>query len=1724
MSILDTSGAEVYVAQRNLSLKPGWSSHLGAGGRIYYCNHGTQTASWLPPADNWDSALPFGWEIGTDKEGKQYFINHHNKTTTYEDPRKEVVEEPPQPRDVELFRDAEMGFGFVAGSEKPVIVRFVTDGGPSVDKLLPGDQILKINGEDVKKAPREHVIELVRSCKHSVLLTVCQPHSSNSMRKSALLSAAKKARLKSNPSRVRFAEGVVINGSPLLSPSSYSSESCIPFMPNVLKVFLENGQTKSFKYDSSTTVLDVLESLQQKLAIKRIQHFSLVVEHIKSLRRNKLTLLDPRDSLARIAARPGAQHLRCLFRVAFVPRDAYDLLREDPISFEYLYTQCCNDVVQERFAPELKYDIALRLAALHIQQHAITNNIQGKLSVKHIERECGLERFVPMSLVETMKHKELRKLLTHFLKLNQNLSAPGQRTLTALQAKLHYLKIIGELPSYGAKCFTTNLRDSNMETVVLVSPKFGISQFPGLRNSMPLTLAEVEDLAAIYVYREDELSYRVELQLQEPNNDENIVLSLEDREAEELVLLLQGYYQLLTDKDLPVHQEKDRWVDDSAPPYHTQHKVLSAEWNYANSNDEQGTEHNVDLSTLPAYKPASPKIMTANGHVPSPRKNGNIMKGSNNGGMAVAVVHDIMAMDKNMNAMTQKTPPAERKAFSSNQSSPASIHTEKRPLSSDEEQKAESPKNKSHTAQTPSRGNDIDFNTMVTMEMLKNGKRDQEENRVEHKENSNSFHFAEAKNEEVIRRVVEMQHIVRTAESYLTGEDPKPVPIQEPEPTSADQLPPLKAADSLLLLNHVGREADLEAVRRLEVAVDEPSGSDTDSMSTPTDSPSHRPEQRRAVRPTSGLVGSSFGLHSPDNLPVSLHKANLHELLHRLQDENQLPYPFAEGTLYLDPDIIDLTMIPPPITPDREGVDLPMAISMPPTPFADRQTLEAELRALEVQFQKEAQSLESTSVSSKKPVSCNNSQGVLITTKPSTLHFTLPSPCVETNNFSSFGKNQLSSPPPPPRGWGSGDIDTFIASVSVPPPPPPVEAPPPQVLPFPEPSPVIELTPEDISAFIIPPPPPTSTSAESDSEIIARLQQAAERVKEVVSHGSTLPRMSRPPNRFVLNLQHPRSIGMAAGKKHLAYLESHTGDSSGYETQTSSTVSCSEQKEEAAEEPDMTVVSGYAPIDEYISRTVGCSVVNDAASITSGESSTASGGTECAGTQGDTEDSTNEDSTATHLASRMKINAKGTKQLTQSQRDAAYQRERVATSSESDEATCIFQSSPLSSDDGQGCIPTPPLRWAGTLPHSRTLQQPIHNTQWMDKQSSLQCNKSVSSEFVLEQGSLKDRSLDSSTERNSNQKMPPSKDGSKRMASPSKKLNENNIVMETDDVPYTGTILKSPHMSPTKLAQKNVVKPPLPPSPSLDATRRAAIPKMVGTIASPSPERKISNNRSRIHVPKPVLPKTSVKSPPTISKNVSFSNHVSNPPPSSSHETDGLKRNVHSPKRDDRSPKSITVKYDNENCSVISIESSFNDVNSKDYTINGVDSYGDNVEISSIVSEGLNSGANAFAQQTAPLQRAEEVVGSLISHLDDVLDQAGRGVLGSPSKEKLISARDSLVTEARRFVTASKLFVKGATESEQKLIVHLGLCVTLLERMLQVTEVLASNTLSPLQTQNLALKVRDVASTYMQTTRAAAVAAGKPMNDPSMHLLMQQATTLAAVLTALMRTLRAFNP
>uniref|UniRef100_A0A8C2C1W8 Toll-like receptor 7 n=1 Tax=Cyprinus carpio TaxID=7962 RepID=A0A8C2C1W8_CYPCA len=475
---------------------------------------------------------------------------------------------PPAPRKVEMRRDPVLGFGFVAGSEKPVVVRSVTPGGPSEGKLIPGDEIVMINEEAVSSAARERVIDLVRSCKESIILTVVQPYPSP---KSAFISAAKKAKLKSNPVKVRFAEEVIINGQ---VPESVKDNSLL-FMPNVLKVYLENGQTKSFRFDCNTSIKDVIQTLQEKLSIKSIEHFSLMLEHKMEGSATKLMILHEQEMLTQVTQRPGSHKMKCFFRLSFLPKDPVDLLRRDAVAFDYLYVQSCKDVVQERFGSELKYDTALRLAALQMYILTLSTKQTQKVSLKYIEKEWGLAQFLPPAVLSSMKEKNIKKALTHILKTNQNLVPPGKK-LTALQAKVHYLKYLSDLRLYGGQVFKSTLvqGEKHTEVTLLVGPRYGISHVINTKTNLVALLADFSHVNRIEMYTEDERNVRVELHVLDVKP---ITLIMESSDAMNLACLTAGYYRLLVDSRRSIFNMANNTAGKNL---RVKHNYQAIDWNY----------------------------------------------------------------------------------------------------------------------------------------------------------------------------------------------------------------------------------------------------------------------------------------------------------------------------------------------------------------------------------------------------------------------------------------------------------------------------------------------------------------------------------------------------------------------------------------------------------------------------------------------------------------------------------------------------------------------------------------------------------------------------------------------------------------------------------------------------------------------------------------------------------------------------------------------------------------------------------------------------------------------------------------------------------------------------------------------------------------------------------------------------------------------------------------
>ncbi|XP_077588489.1 FERM and PDZ domain-containing protein 3 isoform X1 [Stigmatopora nigra] len=444
---------------------------------------------------------------------------------------------PATARQVTIQRHPSQGFGFVAGSQRPVIVRSVSADGPSFGKLLPGDQILAINEETVSDAPRERVIDLVRRCKDIIVLTVLQPHQSP---KSAFISAAKKARLRTNPPKVRFSEQVSISD----PDSTMLKDDSLLLIPNVLKVFLENGQIKSFTFDSRTTVRDVISSLQDRLSLRYIEHFALVLEAGGLDQSQKLLLLQENQPLTHVVHRTYFQGMKCLFRICFFPKDPADLLRRDPAAFEYLYIQNRNDVIKERFGMDWKSDITLRLAALHIYITVSSARPNQKISLKHVEKEWGLEPFLPLTLLPTVKEKNVCKILSQLLKTYQH-PPPSGNKVPPLQGKLQYLRVLNDLPPFGGILFNTvGLDEKQSATTLLVGPRHGISHVIDLKNNLTTVLTEFTRISKIQLYRESQGVARVEVSIHE---GKPLVLLMEWPDASNFACLISGYFKLFVD-------------------------------------------------------------------------------------------------------------------------------------------------------------------------------------------------------------------------------------------------------------------------------------------------------------------------------------------------------------------------------------------------------------------------------------------------------------------------------------------------------------------------------------------------------------------------------------------------------------------------------------------------------------------------------------------------------------------------------------------------------------------------------------------------------------------------------------------------------------------------------------------------------------------------------------------------------------------------------------------------------------------------------------------------------------------------------------------------------------------------------------------------------------------------------------------------------------------------
>uniref|UniRef100_A0A0N5BG16 FERM and PDZ domain-containing protein 4 n=1 Tax=Strongyloides papillosus TaxID=174720 RepID=A0A0N5BG16_STREA len=547
-------------------------------------------------------------------------------------------------RQVNLIKDPDIGFGFVATSQMPVLVQYVTPNGPSDGKLCVNDQICMVNGTNVYYMDKEEVINMIREQTNEITLTVQQ--------------LPKKKKRNKKDFHVRFTDKIHVSN---MKTSDFFDE-----IPDVIRVYLENGQTKSFKFDDTTTVQDIVNNICSKLLIKQINRFVLSLENSLSLRASKLVILKPSLKIVDLSNSAYVTYTRCRFRIAFMPQDIASFQISDSSAFDYLYYQCINDVVGGRFSLEMRYESCMRLAALQLRQLAYDNGnlIGNHVSINCMEKEYGLATFLPMILLENVKIKRIKKHLRLYLKKDEGNKRDG-RNLSLVKkciqselgseefientepiyslientndigkvCKLKYVEIVSLLQSFGGKTYNVTFKQTKVDMVIQINHFQGLLIRQQGIHSQPTISVSYDLIEKITIVDETEIIKLILIELR--NNCHPGLDFLIDKDyAEDLVYYIIGYAKVLLSKDIPCTYEKyvpsSVLVNYGPPQFRSIHIVTPSDWNYSSEVDPS-TKMMVNLINDPPDYEQAIKATTAYYNETNEKKicSNNIVEDSN---------------------------------------------------------------------------------------------------------------------------------------------------------------------------------------------------------------------------------------------------------------------------------------------------------------------------------------------------------------------------------------------------------------------------------------------------------------------------------------------------------------------------------------------------------------------------------------------------------------------------------------------------------------------------------------------------------------------------------------------------------------------------------------------------------------------------------------------------------------------------------------------------------------------------------------------------------------------------------------------------------------------------------------------------------------------------------------------------------------------------------------
>ncbi|KAM5280783.1 focal adhesion kinase 1 isoform 23-T23 [Ctenodactylus gundi] len=261
-------------------------------------------------------------------------------------------------------------------------------------------------------------------------------------------------------------------------------------MERVLKVFhyFESSSEPStwasiIRHGDATDVRGIIQKIVDSHKVKHVACYGFRLSHLRS---EEVHWLHVDMGVSSVREKYELAHppeeWKYELRIRYLPKGFLNQFTEDKPTLNFFYQQVKSDYMLE-VADQVDQEIALKLGCLEIRRsywEMRGNALEKKSNYEVLEKDVGLKRFFPKSLLDSVKAKTLRKLIQQTFRQFANLNRE--------ESILKFFEILSPVYRFDKECFKCALGSSWIISVELaIGPEEGISYLTD-KGCNPLTV------------------------------------------------------------------------------------------------------------------------------------------------------------------------------------------------------------------------------------------------------------------------------------------------------------------------------------------------------------------------------------------------------------------------------------------------------------------------------------------------------------------------------------------------------------------------------------------------------------------------------------------------------------------------------------------------------------------------------------------------------------------------------------------------------------------------------------------------------------------------------------------------------------------------------------------------------------------------------------------------------------------------------------------------------------------------------------------------------------------------------------------------------------------------------------------------------------------------------------------------------------------------------------